>query len=627
MRVSLALWGPEPSLVGVCGPTEAPSKGQKLQALNQTTDTRRPGLGAVFRLCTAGRAGRAGWLVALFIAAYAPSALAQRAFYLDRVQIGGSPQDGLVSRRPFVGQSSRIFGSLTAAYVLNPLRASTVALNSSVESKLENLVTHQALTYFNAGVEIGGRAALSITLPVAWYQASGDIPAPGARAPLPRLNPVGVGAAHYDVSLEARVVAVGGPEADFRLGFGGAFFVPSGTFSHAASDDSASLYLYATGEQALGPLLVTGSVGPHFRPLVGIGGQDSRLDVGSEVRLTGGVFLDLHDRFRVGGEVNGSVSFDDDEAGDSMFLRQSTTPFEWLGSVRLGLGKSGRTFARASAGTRFTNGYGAPDLRVMVSLGRWVSFGDLLPEDKTRSPGEPTVLSPPEPELDTDRDGYPDTIDACPQQPEDGEEPGPYDGCPAESDRDDDGVFDADDECPDSPEDPDGIADQDGCPERDADGDGVPDETDVCPLRPGPYFGDPSRDGCPAAAQPPPPEAKVVVDEEGQLRLLEPIRFATGTADIQPSSYALLDDVALVLQERPGARMAVHGHTDSQGSIEFNVGLSRRRAQAVAQYLVDHGIVAERLEAEGFGPSRPVADNTTEQGRARNRRVEFKLLE
>lgn len=595
-----------------------------MQALNQTTDTWKPGL---WRALQRYPLRLAAWCGVLLLVAYASSANAQRAFYLDRVQIGGSPEDGLVSRRPFVGQTARVFGSLTAGYVLNPLRASTVAASPSVEGKIENLVTHQALAYLNAGVELGGRVALSLTLPVALYQTSGDIPIPGARPPLPGLNPVGVGSALYDVALQARVVALGGPEGDFRLGFGGAVFVPSGTFSHAASDDETSFYLYASGEQSFGPLLVTASAGPHFRPLVGIGGEDSRLDVGSEVRLTGGVFVDLHERLRVGGEVNGSVSFDEDEAGDSMFLRSTTTPFEWLGSVRLGLGGSGRTFARASAGTRMSNGYGAPDLRIMVSLGRWISFDDLFPEDRTRSPGEPTVLTAPAPEVDTDRDGYPDAIDACPEQAEDGLEPGPNDGCPRASDRDGDGVLDVDDRCPDTPEDPDGIADQDGCPERDADGDGVLDAQDACPLRPGPQFGDPRRDGCPDEVQPEQPARQVEIGEEGELRLLQPVRFATGTAEIEPSSYSLLREVGQLLKDRPDVRLAVHGHTDSQGSVEFNVVLSRKRAEAVAKYLVEQGIASERLDSAGFGPSRPVADNSTPQGRARNRRVEFKLLE
>jgi OOP family OmpA-OmpF porin len=552
-------------------------------------------------------------------------AQAQRAFYLDRVQYGGAPEDGLVTRRPYVSPETRIYASTALAYVLNPLRASTVAADEQVQERIENLIRHQLMSYFSGGIEIGGRFAFGLTVPVAWVQSGGDVPIPGSRPPTPSIFPVDTGSALYDVSLEARVLLYSDPASQFRLGAGGALFIPSGTFGRGGSDNSTTFYLYGSLEKGFGPLLFAGSIGPHFRPLRGIDGTDSRLDVGNEIRINGAGFIDLFDRFRIGGELNGMVGFAENETGDSTFFEPQATPWEWLGSGRLLLGAARHTYVRASAGTRFTNGYGAPDLRVMVSLGHWVLWDDLMPEDTThvRFSGRDERPERPAADKDTDGDGYPDSIDGCPDQKEDGEEPYPGDGCPVTSDRDGDGIVDLQDKCPDDPEDIDHIQDTDGCPEKDADSDGVLDVRDACPLVPGIEQGDPKRDGCSARA----PQKLVVESDKGELRLLEPVQFETATADIKPVSFPLLDEVVGVLNDAPEIRLAVHGHTDSRGSAAYNRELSLKRARSVVKYLADKGVAPARLEAQGFGADKPIASNDTDAGRAANRRVEFKILE
>ena len=143
-------------------------------------------------------------------------------------------------------------------------------------------------------------------MPVAWVQSGGEVPIPGSRPPTPSLFPVDTGTALYDVSLEARGLIYEDEGSKFRVGAGGALFVPSGTFSRGGSDNGVSLYLYGALEKGFGPLLFAGSLGPHFRPLRGIDGDDSRLDVGSEVRINAAAFFDLHPRFRVGGETGTS---------------------------------------------------------------------------------------------------------------------------------------------------------------------------------------------------------------------------------------------------------------------------------------------------------------------------------
>jgi outer membrane protein OmpA-like peptidoglycan-associated protein len=100
--------------------------------------------------------------------------------------------------------------------------------------------------------------------------------------------------------------------------------------------------------------------------------------------------------------------------------------------------------------------------------------------------------------------------------------------------------------------------------------------------------------------------------------------FASGKSELLPSARAKLDQVATALKEsEPGTRFVVEGHTDSRGSAALNQDLSKRRADAVRQYLVSRGVPEDRISAEGRGASSPVADNETAEGRANNRRVEI----
>lgn len=105
------------------------------------------------------------------------------------------------------------------------------------------------------------------------------------------------------------------------------------------------------------------------------------------------------------------------------------------------------------------------------------------------------------------------------------------------------------------------------------------------------------------------------------------VNFETAKSTIRPESYPILDEAAKILIENPGIRVEVQGHTDSQGSDAYNLRLSQARAEAVRNYLIEkHRVDPDRLTARGYGERRPIADNATEEGRAENRRVEFKIL-
>jgi outer membrane protein OmpA-like peptidoglycan-associated protein len=205
-----------------------------------------------------------------------------------------------------------------------------------------------------------------------------------------------------------------------------------------------------------------------------------------------------------------------------------------------------------------------------------------------------------------DRDRAPDEV--CPGMP------GVTDprACP-DADTDGDGVLNRFDLCPFEP----GSPETDGCP--DTDHDGIPDREDKCPTEPGP----PQNDGCPYKEDVP-----VVEIETERLELRDAIQFDTGRDTLKGGSFRVIDVIAKVLAEHPEIqRIQVEGHTDNVGAAAYNKELSQRRAQTVVSYLVKKGIAMDRLVPMGYGFERPVASNATAGGRAKNRRVEFTILD
>ena len=186
---------------------------------------------------------------------------------------------------------------------------------------------------------------------------------------------------------------------------------------------------------------------------------------------------------------------------------------------------------------------------------------------------------------------------------------------PLPGDRDADGILDDRDRCPDDPEDADGFADEDGCPDDDNDGDGILDVDDQCPNEPETFDDIADDDGCPDRLR-----------VEGTLiTTFEPVQFRTNSDEILPESHAMLREVASIMESNPDMQIRVEGHTDSQGDDDSNMQLSQRRADSVRRFIAAEGIQESRLESEGLGETRPVADNGTAEGRRKNRRVEFHI--
>jgi outer membrane protein OmpA-like peptidoglycan-associated protein len=191
---------------------------------------------------------------------------------------------------------------------------------------------------------------------------------------------------------------------------------------------------------------------------------------------------------------------------------------------------------------------------------------------------------------------------------------------PTAHDADGDGIADDEDQCPQVAEDHDGDRDSDGCPEEDPDDDhdGVPNKNDECPSAKETINGVQDDDGCPDTGDP------RVIYENGKIQVLDNVQFEHGSAEIKQESNSLLDQVALHMKANPEIkRVRVEGHTDDTGPRDVNVRLSKQRAEAVRRHLVAKGVNPQRLTAEGYGPDKPLVNSTTEEARAKNRRVEF----
>ncbi|MBS1743518.1 MAG: OmpA family protein [Bacteroidetes bacterium] len=307
----------------------------------------------------------------------------------------------------------------------------------------------------------------------------------------------------------------------------------------------------------------------------------------------------------------------------------------------LGIGNySGKFGAYAPAGLGVQANLNNETYIMLQGQYRWTLSKDVLKDNIFYSIGiaqrigsgeqKPKVVPPPPPPVvvDRDGDGVVDSLDKCP----DVAGLAALQGCP---DRDGDGIADADDKCPDVA----GLAKYNGCPIPDTDGDGVNDEQDKCPNEKGlaRYQGcpipDTDKDGVndeedkcpnrpgPASNQGCPEIAKEVIEKINFAA--KNIFFATGSSKLLPKSFKSLNEVAALLAKDESLMIDISGHTDNTGKADKNQTLSEARAAAVKQYLVSKGLAENRATTAGFGDSKPIADNKTAAGRAKNRRTEM----
>ncbi|MFO0554397.1 MAG: OmpA family protein [Polyangiaceae bacterium] len=379
----------------------------------------------------------------------------------------------------------------------------------------------------------------------------------------------------------------------------GTGYMPSAAvaFTLFAPTGDAGAYT-STGHVRYAPSILLGADSGRFLWTLELGGlagagEDAPFELTARTALGGRI-----------GPVLLSVTADSAfpiQAGIDAFST-TTTHVEVLGSASVAW--RGFSFGLAG-GAGLTSAVGTPDARALAS------FGWALPyQAKAASRGSEgaSTGTPPDPSNGSNS-GTPPTHPT----PDPVKEPAPR----AVLDHDGDGIEDSDDSCPEVA----GVASLDkalsGCP-RDLDRDGVADKDDACPEEAGVAAAGPDN-GC--------PPARTVRIVGQQIVITETVRFTPGSDVLAPDSDALLGKIARILTDHPEiARVAIEGHTDDSGDLQANVQLSRKRAVAVMRRLIDLGVDERRLEAAGYGPKRPIADNTTPEGREKNRRVDFQIV-
>ncbi len=429
--------------------------------------------------------------------------------------------------------------------------------------------------------QVHRRIELGVDLPftVFQYDNFGLLAAQGF--PLEGVSAVGLG----DVRLVPRISILRPQDFPVALAVTLDTSLPTGADRSFLGERSVVFAPSVAAELPIGPMRILANAGVKLRSPA----QFLQLYVSNEATFGAGVIYKLPDFWKLTSvEAMGEMHLSTPLEAPFTFQNADSlkTPWEVLVGMRGKVSRSVGVELDLGRGVTWHPNYGRPALRAMASLiWTWEA-------------------------ADRDGDGISDDRDQCPDEPEDRDGFQDSDGCP-DPDNDQDGVPDEIDKCPDLP----GPAEFEGCPDTDLDT--VPDHLDKCPEIPGP----PENDGCEFE------EGPNVEIESDRIRIKGNINFETNSSTIRQDSFAMLDEVAKVLGDNPGlGPVLIEGHTDSVGPAPYNQRLSEARAKAVLDYLVKKGIDPKRLRSTGHGEEKPIADNATITGRAKNRRTDFRLV-
>jgi len=516
-----------------------------------------------------------------------------------------------------VGPSGAWSLGVALDYAVNPLQISERRADGSLLMN-ESPVTGRAGADLAFAYAIGGRLDLGVRLPIV-QQTAGAVTLPGIGAS----DGAGIG----DVALHGKLQLLDQRHLAFALALTGT--APTATSGHFAGTGGWAGELRGIVGLRSGRLGIGINGGFLARPTARLG------DIEQTNQLHYGVGASWRASRRLWaiGETFGNA-----DLGGA-----GSASLEWL------LGARWRPATAVSFacgfGAGIVDGIGAPDLRGFLQLaftpgarpvepligGRVLTKRDLGDDDgdgisniDDKCPADAEDKDGFEDgdgcrEPDNDKDGIPDAFDGCVNGAEDDDGFQDDDGCP-DDDNDGDGIADAADLCASEPEDKDGFADQDGCPEPDNDSDGIADVTDKCPLEAEVINGKDDDDGCAD------PGDSAVMPMPDRIELLEPIMFAPNTAKINKKSFNVLGQVAATLRaHKEIVRLRVTVHVHPRNSRDQD--LSDRRAEAVAAWLVQWGIEASRIDARGFGSTKPLVPKTQKGAEQVNDRVELVVLE
>ncbi len=516
----------------------------------------------------------APFAVAAFVALGAPlEVYAQESTAIDRFEPAPAGDD--FSAVP----SAAVRGWLRPAFALGVGYArAPLVLSDGEGATLREVVGHQLHLNVLASLALFDRGLFEVELPATLFQSGDPLTQESASFAEPKVASLG----DLRVSGRIELVEQEGP-------------VPSVAIAGAVRFPTAPTDAYAgTGNVRFTPRVsisadygnVLWAIGGYrtVEPAETSGGNLLRDELGAEAAVAG----------RVAFAQIGAEAILTGQVGDGELVpTRSSLRFEPLASLRI---HAGPVELSLLGGPGVARSPGTPSFRLWSSVGfAFDALAKPTAKDDAAGPSEgprpsATAKAPPTSQGNHER--------------------------PLATDKDRDGIGDDRDACPDEPGVPHPVREKHGCP-QDSDGDTVLDREDACPNEPGDARPGIERRGCPAAIR----------TEAGRIVLLENVEFETAKATLLPSSDRVLEAVRAALAGDPTiVRVAVDGHTDARGAAAANLELSRARAVAVVRWLTDHGVDARRLSARGFGARQPIADNGSDAGRAKNRRVEFVIL-
>ena len=523
-----------------------------------------------------------------------------------------------------------VYGGTSYHYASQLLQEKTI---SSSQTQERSLLSSQTFQQFGVGIGLFDLVALEFNIPVI-YTNQGDETLFPALGTTPR----------GDSLARLRFLIAGSNTGAWGLSGSLATTLPTGDSAGLTGDEGVQTLPTLTGTHRHNDFITSVSLGALIRTETDDNVRG--LSLGQEMTYGIGTSYQWTDSILSGVEFVGRSDLSD-------FTYQN--PLEVILGSRIGLWE--QLFFEVGGGAGLISGYGTPLWRTFAAL-QWhpestdvkdqdqdgildqVDQCPLQPEDRDEFEDEDGCPDPDNdqdqildqadqcplkaedkdgfeddngcPDLDNDQDQILDQADQCPLKAEDIDEFEDGDGCP-DLDNDQDQILDPADQCPLKAEDKDGFEDTDGCPDLDNDQDGVPDSNDKCPLKAEDGIGDTPKDGCPSACR---------ISIPGQ------VLFANNSAELKKSSYIEAQKIVDYLKTLKNFKeIIVEGHTDNVGFAYANLRLSRKRAKrfaAVLRQKIKNSTIS--IKAVGFGFNKPIASNDTPEGRAKNRRVSFRII-
>ena len=495
-----------------------------------------------------------------------------------------------------VGTAGELVISSWLSYASNPLVLQTV-------QNPDPVVQHRTMLSLGGAYAFGGGFEVGARMP--FYLQSGMPVAP----PMPGDTPTFAsepadGAVLGDLALHGKVRVAGSEAWGFGLGL--AVKLPTATDDEFVGTAMPSARVLALLSVSPTPRLALhlngGGVLRQAAEFANIEqGSGATWGASLSYRMTSVLFADVE---AFGDVVPGGRT-------NEMGSKQAVLTFEGL--VGLRAQASRQVGVGLAIGRGLTRDIGSPELRGVLTLAFTPGARPLAPLPTHTGP----EIDPAQ--EDTDFDKLSDAVDKCPEQPEDKDDFEDDDGCP-DPDNDKDGVLDEHDKCPLVPEDRDGFQDEDGCPDPDNDADGVADAADKCPHEAEKINGFEDDDGCPDKGE------SLVISTTDRLELLEAVAFNGST--ISKTSVNLLGQLATTLRARADiARLRIAVHVQPTKHRDRDQALSDKRADAVRAFLVARGVATERIDARGFGGTRPLVPAAQKGAAQLNNRIELIILE